>query len=683
MAGAVSRSGSRFFERRCLIIMQRFVFSRGLAPFSFPFPGGEARLRAEGGALVLSLPYRAAFGGGERFDGVNLKGRTVRNRVEEKFCHQGDYTYCPIPFFLTDTGFGLFLETDAESTFSFGETISVTLPEQTPVVLFSGMPLEILRTFLSYTGPAALPPKWAFGPWISANRWHSQRDAEKAIAALEKYHFPASVLVLEAWSDEATFYIFHGARYAQKPAGEPLVLSDFDFSESAYWQDPKAFVDALHKKGIHLVLWQIPALKALGPGDSPSARHEADCTFAIERELCLKNPDGTPYRIPEGHWFAGSLVPDFSNPVLCDWWFQNRQYLLDLGVDGFKTDGGEFIYDGAVRAFDGRDGKALKNAYAQSYVAAYRRFAGESRVLFSRAGYTGQHTTPILWAGDQKSENAELRSVLRAGLSAAASGVLFWGFDIAGFSGPLPSADLYRRATQFACFCPVMQWHSEPDGGQFGGEDGAENNERSPWNLAQYTENPEAFLSDIRFWHRLRRNLLPYLSAEAKKCVRDGRPMMAPLGLFWPEEYALLSCEDAYLFGESLLCCPVLEPNAKTRGVPLPPGEWVELFSRERVEGAQTRTCSAAPAMPVFLRAGKALVLELGREEVLGGPVSSEDAPLLTFLLAGQKGRYEFLDESGALTISWENGAYCTDGAISSPYRVLFFPAESPEISSH
>ena len=155
--------------------------------------------------------------------------------------------------------------------------------------------------------------------------------------------------------------------------------------------------------------------------------------------------------------------------------------------------------------------------------------------------------------------------------------------------------------------------------------------------------------------------------------------MMAPLGLFWPEEHALLSCEDAYLFGESLLCCPVLEPNAKTRDVPLPPGEWVALFSGECVEGAQIRTCSAAPAMPVFLRAGKALVLELGHENVLGGPVSSEDAPLLTFLLAGQKGRYEFLDESGALTISWENGAYHTDGAISSPYRVLFFPAESPK----
>ena len=75
--------------------------------------------------------------------------------------------------------------------------------------------------------------------------------------------------------------------------------------------------------------------------------------------------------------------------------------------------------------------------------------------------------TPIHWAGDQQSQSSELASALRAGLSAALTGIPFWGFDIGGFAGPLPTLDLYRRATQLACFVPVMQWHSEPDGGQF------------------------------------------------------------------------------------------------------------------------------------------------------------------------------------------------------------------------
>lgn len=57
-----------------------------------------------------------------------------------------------------------------------------------------------------------------------------------------------------------------------------------------------------------------------------------------------------------------------------------------------------------------------------------------------------------------------------------------------------------------------MQWHSEPDGGQFkelmpGGEG---NNERSPWNLAAAYNAPE-FVDEMRFWHKLRERLRPYL----------------------------------------------------------------------------------------------------------------------------------------------------------------------------
>ena len=112
----------------------------------------------------------------------------------------------------------------------------------------------------------------------------------------------------------------------------------------------------------------------------------------------------------------------------------------------------------------------------------------------------GQHTAPCHWGGDQQSTNDELRHVLSAGLSAALSGILFWGFDLAGFAGPLPTLDLYRRATMLACFTPIMQWHSEPDGGQFkelmpGGEG---NNERSPWNMAAVYNSPE-FVTEMRF----------------------------------------------------------------------------------------------------------------------------------------------------------------------------------------
>lgn len=299
------------------------------------------------------------------------------------------------------------------------------------------------------------------------------------------------------------------------------------------------------------------------------------------------------------------MVPDFTNPAARASWFGKRQYLLDMGVDGFKTDGGEFIHSTDVRFCDGSTGQQGVNRYPRDYTESYRDFIGSERVLFSRAGFSGQHTVPCHWGGDQQSQNQELASVLKAGLSAAASGILFWGFDIAGFAGPLPTLDLYRRATQMACFCPIMQWHSEPDGGQFRelmpGAEG--NNERSPWNMAQIYNTPE-FLDEMRYWHKLHEQLRPYLWETAKRCVKESKPILRPLVYEWPKDSNVLYCQDEYLLGNDLLVAPLLEENAHSREVYLPQGTWTDFFSGKIYTGSQTIIIDAGDKLPVFTRNG-------------------------------------------------------------------------------
>ena len=575
--------------------------SHQTAAFTFQ----NVQITRNGTKLQIRLVYHGAYGMGEKFDSLNQKGNTVVNQVREKFCFQGDKTYCPAPFFWTDTGFGLYVDTCETTVFAFqDDLIEVELPETADVVLFSGTPETIIRDYMSLSGPAVLPPEWALGIWVSANRWNKQSDVEALLEKLQKYDFPASVVVLEAWSDEATFYIWNEAKYTSVPDGQPLRYDDFDFSDSP-WPDPAGMIQQVHDAGLKLLLWQAPIYKKQGAEEHLNIQNELDREDAADRKLCVTMPDGSPYTIPEGNWFSGSMIPDFTNPETVKSWFGKRQYLLDLGVDGFKTDGGEFVHSEQAQFYDGSTGKEGINRYARDYTERYRDFVGSSRVIFSRAGFSGQHTVPCHWGGDQQSQNCELASVLKAGLSAAATGMIFWGFDLAGFAGPLPSLDLYRRATQMACFCPIMQWHSEPDGGQFRelmpGAQG--NNERSPWNMAESYAAP-GFMDEIRYWHKLHEKLRPYLWETAQKCVRESKPMMRPLVYEWPADKMAIHCQDEYLLGDDLLVAPLLEENAVSRRVYLPEGTWFDFFDGKAHQGGQTITAGGNGKLPVFTRNG-------------------------------------------------------------------------------
>lgn len=317
--------------------------------------------------LTMSLAYSAVYGMGERYNGLNQNDRIVKIEVEEKFCNQGDKSYCPSPFFFTDTWFSFCTLSGGTLIFDFTQknVITVHVPSNCKFIFNAGAPEKLISEYMSLSGPAILPPDWVFGPWISANHWNTQKETEKQIELLKKYQFPATVLVLEAWSDEATFYIFNGAKYKEKPNGAPFAVGDFDYSESAYWPNPQEMIEKLHKAGLHLVLWQVPVYKRQGDDEIRNHQNDLDREDAVKRSLCIHNLDGTPYKIPEGHWFSGSMIPDFTNPETCKTWFGKRQYLLDMGVDGFKTDGGEFVCTDEVSFYDGSTGKESRNCYPQ------------------------------------------------------------------------------------------------------------------------------------------------------------------------------------------------------------------------------------------------------------------------------------------------------------------------------
>lgn len=554
----------------------------------------------------------ALYGLGERFVNADRNGERWDVRVYEEYKEQGKRTYIPVPFLVSERGYGLWLDAAEPSDFDLRTPVAkvaidrITLePDGAPrsllelVIFVSDEPYGVTAAFTRLTGAVAVPPAWAFGPWMSSNSWNSQERVTQEVHRTLAEGVPASVVVIEAWSDEATFYIFNDAEYAPKPGGEALTLADFRFT--GRWPDPQAFIDHCHANGVRVVLWQIPVHKLV---TEPHAQHDADGAHMIDRNLGIRQADGSPYR-NKGWWFTDALIADFSNPETREWWFAKRRYLFDeLGIDGMKTDGGEHLWGRDLRSFDGRRGLELFNTYANDYVGAYHEFVqgatGGDGVTFSRASYTGAQRHPIHWAGDEDSTWSAYRASVKAGLSAGVSGVSLWSWDLAGFSGEIPSVELYLRSTAMATFSPIMQYHSE-------GHAAADNRDRTPWNIAA-RHGDERALSVYRNFAQLRMRLVDYLHDEALAAAELGIPLMRYPALEFPEAHEFLAADEyAYVLGRDLLVAPITEKGCGTREVRLPPGRWVDLWSGSELEGGRIFS-AAAPldVIPVFVRAGSA-----------------------------------------------------------------------------
>jgi alpha-glucosidase (family GH31 glycosyl hydrolase) len=548
------------------------------------------------------------YGFGERYNRLDQRGELLYNRVFEQYRNQKLKTYLPIPFFFTNRNWGLLIETDRLVEFDLaarhGDTWSMAAEavDTLELCFFFGQPRDIIKAYHGVEGKAELPPDWVFGPWMSSNEWNSQSRVLEVARQTAELDIPASVLVIEAWSDETTFYTWNDAvRPACSSAVAPK-LRDFSFPAEGRWPDPKAMVDALHEQGIRLVLWQIPVIKEIGPQEEHE-QHRMDEAYVQEHDLVLSEGNGKPYQVRPG-WFRGSMMIDFAKAEAREWWFSRRRYLIDeLGVDGFKTDGGEHIWGYELDSPSGAKGDELINGFPRDYLAAYteelkKHRKGGSGAIFSRAGYRGAHRTPIHWAGDQDSSWDAYRGVVYSMLNANLSGISFIGWDIGGFTGPIPSVELYLRSAAAAVFSPLMQYHSEYNHHRSPIVD------RTPWNLAERWNDDRA-LTVYRFLAHLRLALQPYILAEAAQAVAAGEPLMRPLFLDWPQDGRAWKTEDEYLFGRYLLIAPIMEEGSITRGVYLPEGSWIDVWTGMKLQGlVEIQAQAGLDCIPVYLKTG-------------------------------------------------------------------------------
>ena len=512
------------------------------------------------------------YGLGERFDSVIRNGRTVDFVNKDAVGSTCNRTYINIPFYLSTKGYGLFLNSAAKTDWQIAtkDTGAVQFAVQDNqmdyFVIAGRTPKKIIRGYCYLTGYSKLPPLWSFGLWMSRNSYTSWDIAEQIASEARENDVPCDVIHLDtAWFTEDW-------------------NCDLKFSPERF-PNPKEHMEKLNKQGFKVSLWQYNFI--------PPRANNTHYAEALENGYLVTDKNGKPYIQPEGckgSWTDDATV-DFTNPAARKWYGDKIRGLFDLGASAIKTDFGEGVPDeGGI--YHSVDGKLFHNLYTLVYNATVFN-ASKENIVWARSGTAGSQRFPLHWGGDSQCTFEALAGTLRGALSVGMSGIPFFSHDIGGFIG-LPSDELYIRWAQMGLFSSHSRCHGVGD-----------HTHREPWNFSK-----EA-LEIFRYYDKLRYSLMPYIYEQAEKCTKTGLPMMRALYLEYPEDRTVRTIDDEYLFGDSLLIAPVLQPTSKgnTRELYLPKGVWFDYFTKEKIisDGKWITRKIDLKTMPIYVKEGTVL----------------------------------------------------------------------------
>ncbi len=518
----------------------------------------------------LTLPVGAnVYGLGERFTPFVKNGQVVDSWNEDGGT-ASEQAYKSVPFFLTDAGYGIFVNSPDRVSFEVASEVVSTVQFSVPgqvleyLVIYGPTPLEIIEKYTALTGRSALPPRWSFGLWLSTSFTTDYDEATviRFVEGMAERDIPLSVVHFDCYWMRA------------------LHWCDFEWDRDAF-PTPEAMLARLGDRGLRRSVWINPYL-----GQRSPLFHEAASAGYLVRRT-----DGSIWQWDK--WIAGMGLVDFTNPAAREWYAGKVRALLESGIDAVKTDFGERIPTDVVW-HDGSDPALMHNYYTYLYnrtvfeaVEAHRG-VGEA-VVFARSATVGSQEFPVHWGGDCESTYPAMAESLRAGLSLGLSGFGFWSHDIGGFEGT-PSPALFKRWVAFG----LLSSHSRLHGSE---------SYRVPWAF-----DDEA-VDVTRAFTKLKNALMPYIWAASVDATERGAPVMRAMLLEFPEDRGCVGLDRQYMLGPDLLVAPVFS-DAGDVDVYVPAGTWTSYLDGSRVEGpGWVRQRHGFSSLPLLVRPGAVVAL--------------------------------------------------------------------------
>ena len=582
--------------------------------------------------------------------------------------HHTQYLYqhnmrIPMPMFVSDKGYGILFDATCLMTFNDTEVGSYmffdAIPQLSYYVIAGDDLDEIIDGFRYLTGQAAMLPKWAYGYIQSKEQYYT---ADELADVVKKY------------------------RELQVPLD--CVVQDWNSWEKDQWGQ-----------------------KSLDPNRYANMRERADEIHAMGAHTMVSvwpnMNTGTPNHTEL--FDAGYMLNDYATYDAFDekareiYWKQAKEGLFDQGFDSWWCDSTEPFsgpdWSGDIKRepwvryqlvgtehkkyLDAEKANAYALVHAKGIYENQRRTREDMRVLnLTRSGYaSGQKYAAMLWSGDITASWDVMRRQIAEGLNMAMSGYPYWTLDIGGFftvgkkwqnrgcscnTDPTGRwfwkgrydegvhdkgfCELYTRWIQMGCFLPMFRSHGT-------------DTPREIWNFGS---KGTMFYDAIEKYIKLRYRLMPYIYSLAGDVVLHNGTIMRSLLFDFSEDKRAAGMATQFMFGRSLLVCPVLQPmyyeaestpldEEKTWKVYLPAGTaWYDFYTGVRYDGGQEILADAPlDTMPLYVRAGSVIPMTSGLQYAM----EKNDAPLELHVYPGADGTFTLYDDAGN-DYAYEQGEY-------------------------
>ncbi len=605
----------------------------------------------------------ALFGLGSHEEGYgNLRGKS-RELYQQNM-------KAVVPYFVSTKGYGLLLDCGSLMTFhddAFGSYLWADVVDELDYYIIRGENFDaVTRGYHELTGKPPMLPKWAFGYVQSKERYVNAREMIDIVREYRRRQIPLDCIVLD---------------WKSWPKGDGWGQKSFDTER---FPTPKAFTEELHKLGAKLMISIWPIMT----GDCPNQVELRD------RGLMLGNQ---------------STYNAFSEDARRIYWDQANRGLFANGIDAWWcdcTEPFEADWSGAVkpdvharlainteqskRYIDVGQINSYSLLHSQGIYEGQRRATNTKRVInLTRSSYAGQHRYgTVTWSGDICATWETLRRSIPEGLNFCATGEPYWTVDIGGFfiandpklwfwrgdynAGcraltPMTALEpdpkdtgctdlgfweLYTRWVQYGAFLPMFRSH---------GTDAS----REIW---RFGEAGTPFYDAIAKYIRLRYQLIPYIYSLAAQVTLNSTTLLRAVALDFPNDPATHDLTDQFLFGPSLMVCPVTQPmyygqdssrltaTAKDRTVYLPAGKrWYDFWTNNVYDGGQTIS-AAAPleTIPLFIPVGSIIPLSPEPQQFVD---EKPDAPYEIRIYSGADGFFDLYEDAGD-GYAYEHGAF-------------------------